>query len=166
MRAIEDGTSLVVLLQQLARLAGGLCDQTVVVLLLEKVRRLQRAADQLQCLDLRLGLGDRLLVDGERLRKELVRNLLETATACRADGLQEEAQRERRIVGGRQALEVLEHKLEHALGGRVGCLVTKASDRLGQSEGTKDERRDRVLETHCRRRSLLDKCSTSREVHL
>lgn len=69
--------ALVGLLEELATVQSGLGDQCVVVFLGEPARAMQGSRDDADGLELRARVADRILVDGECLREELVADFFE-----------------------------------------------------------------------------------------
>lgn len=89
-----DGAALVGLLEQLAAVQSALGDESVVVVAAEVAAGVQTAGDDAHSLELGAAVADGLLVDGEGLREELVRNLLVTRLVRDLAAGDEEAQGE------------------------------------------------------------------------
>ena len=86
------GPTLIRLLQQLAPVKSALGYEVVVVVFAEIPGRVQGVGDDAHGLELRPGIRDGFFVHGERLRKELVRHLLELALIRDLSAEEEQAQ--------------------------------------------------------------------------
>jgi len=92
MTSRTDRATLIRLLQQLAPMQRGLCNQCIVIILPEAARTMQRACNTAYSLKLRTGITYTLLVHGERLREELIRDLLEASLVSDLTGREEQAE--------------------------------------------------------------------------
>ena len=114
--------ALVRLLQQLAPMQRALGDQRVVVLAREAPRAVQRAGEHADRLELRLGVANDLLVDGERLREEVVRQLRVARLVCDARAGDEKAQRH--VV---EAVDPCIQARQHAPDLPASCTATRSA---------------------------------------